>query len=901
MMATCFKSKIRAYVWIGLFPFFTINFVHVCCAQSGETGGTGVITDNPPSITCPGNTTIAANASCLNAIGNFTPLVLNDDFDTNPTVTQNPSASFVLVGHTSTTTVVLTAFDNVGQSSTCSFVVTLEDNTAPQIGCPNNLTLAANANCTRQLGSYVPTALSDNCNPSPTVLQSPASNTMLVLNTAQTVTLTASDGNGNSGNCTFSVLLKDIAPPVVACLEIEAILDNNGVVSIMPEQTLDAAASHDNCGNVVAQSLTQSAFNCDHIGLNSIILTAHDGHGNTATCFANVLVVNNTPPVAACRNITVYLGSGGTVGIAPEQVFDPAASGDNCGTVVVPQSVEPQAFTCANIGPNTVVLTAFDGKEGIATCSANVTVVDNTPPAVACLNLTLPLDGNGVTNLTAAQLLNTGASADNCGAVIPQGLSTSQFTCSDVGSHVVTLTVHDGHGNTASCDATVVVEDKTRPTLTCPANIIRSTDAGQCGAVVVYATPAGADNCGVPLVSLQSAPSTASGNLFVLGITTVQWNAADGAGLATNCTFTITVTDSQVPGIVCPGNQAVGTDPGQCHAVFTFTLPNATDNCALPTNSVQQTAGPASGQTFPKGINTLVFKATDAAGLTKSCSFRVTVSDTQKPFISCPANQTTVAPAGMCQATVNYPLPTAVDNCAPAPTVVRIGGPPSGTSVLVGTIGVVWRAVDGAGRSSTCSFTLTVVDNTPPTIACPPNIVQTNPANACIAPIVYATPVAADNCGVNALFLESGLASGSVFPVGTTTMTWRAVDVAGLSTTCSFSVTVSCGTYRPFGDVAYRSPDLHTSAPNGVQRYVLSPNPATEAVDIAWEGPAPDQVAVFDAQGRLVWEQAMDTSAQTLHLDVSGWVSGVYMVALRAEGIVVTKRLSVSPIPDRRF
>ena len=255
----------------------------------------------------------------------------------------------------------------------------------------------------------------------------------------------------------------------------------------------------------------------------------------------------------------------------------------------------------------------------------------------------------------------------------------------------------------------------------------------------------------------------------------------------------------------------------------------------------------------------------------------------------------------MCQATVNYPLPTAVDNCAPAPTVVRIGGPPSGTSVLVGTIGVVWRAVDGAGRSSTCSFTLTVVDNTPPTIACPPNIVQTNPANACIAPIVYATPVAADNCGVNALFLESGLASGSVFPVGTTTMTWRAVDVAGLSTTCSFSVTVSCGTYRPFGDVAYRSPDLHTSAPNGVQRYVLSPNPATEAVDIAWEGPAPDQVAVFDAQGRLVWEQAMDTSAQTLHLDVSGWVSGVYMVALRAEGTVVTKRLSVSPIPDRRF
>ena len=119
------------------------------------------------------------------------------------------------------------------------------------------------------------------------------------------------------------------------------------------------------------------------------------------------------------------------------------------------------------------------------------------------------------------------------------------------------------------------------------------------------------------------------------------------------------------------------------------------------------------------------------------------------------------------------------------------------------------------------------------------------------------------------------------------------MDNNGLSATCSFSVTVSCGTYRPFGDVAYRSPDLHTSAPNEVRRYVLRPNPAAETVDITWDGAAPERVAVFDAQGRLVWEQAMDTEARALRFDVSDWTAGVYLVSLCSRETVAVKGLVV--------
>ena len=48
---------------------------------------------------------------------------------------------------------------------------------------------------------------------------------------------------------------------------------------------------------------------------------------------------------------------------------------------------------------------------------------------------------------------------------------------------------------------------------------------------------------------------------------------------------------------------------------------------------------------------------------------------------------------------------------------------------------------------------------------------------------------ATDNCGVTNLV--SSMASGSTFPVGTTTVTNTATDASGNTTSCSFTVTVT--------------------------------------------------------------------------------------------------------------
>src|SRR5207249_5905372 len=126
------------------------------------------------------------------------------------------------------------------------------------------------------------------------------------------------------------------------------------------------------------------------------------------------------------------------------------------------------------------------------------------------------------------------------------------------------------------------------------------------------------------------------------------------------CSFTVTVNDNQNPTVTCPANITTNTAPGVCSQVVTY-APTATDNC--PGVSAV-TCSPASGSTFNKGTTTVTCSATDAVGNTGSCSFTVTVNDTEKPALTaCPANISSNNAPGLCTAVVTYTAPTAADNC----------------------------------------------------------------------------------------------------------------------------------------------------------------------------------------------------------------------------------------------
>ncbi|MGM1056926.1 MAG: gliding motility-associated C-terminal domain-containing protein, partial [Bacteroidota bacterium] len=79
------------------------------------------------------------------------------------------------------------------------------------------------------------------------------------------------------------------------------------------------------------------------------------------------------------------------------------------------------------------------------------------------------------------------------------------------------------------------------------------------------------------------------------------------------------------PVIACPENISLTVEFGVTSLVVNYQSVTATDNCSEATT--EQTAGLASGSSFPIGTTTNTFIVTDAAGNTTSCSFDIIVEE----------------------------------------------------------------------------------------------------------------------------------------------------------------------------------------------------------------------------------------------------------------------------------
>ncbi len=313
--------------------------------------------------------------------------------------------------------------------------------------------------------------------------------------------------------------------------------------------------------------------------------------------------------------------------------------------------------------------------------------------------------------------------------------------------------------------------------ISCPANMSVSNDPSQCGAVVAYPAPITTGSCGTVTCS------PPSGSVFQVGTTTVNCSSQAGP----SCSFTVTVVDTEAPVLTCQANIVRGNDTSQCGATVSYGAPTVTDNCGSGVGKV--ICSPASGSSFPVGTTTLTCSATDGAGNRGSCSFTVTINDTQAPTIACPANVVAPSAPGLCSATVSYAAPTISDNCSGATVVCT---PPSGSTFVKGVTAVSCIATDAAGNTATCGFTVTVNDTEAPAIACASNVTADATTLQGGGPgtvVTFAAPTASDNCSsVGAPTCSP--ASGSFFAVGTTTVTCSVADAAGNTGTCAFTVTV---------------------------------------------------------------------------------------------------------------
>jgi len=147
--------------------------------------------------------------------------------------------------------------------------------------------------------------------------------------------------------------------------------------------------------------------------------------------------------------------------------------------------------------------------------------------------------------------------------------------------------------------------------------------------------------------------------------------------------------------ITCPANTTRSNDPNQCGAVVNYPAPTSSGTCGTITCT------PPSGSFFPVGTTTVTCTASGGP----SCTFTVTVNDTQPPTITCSCNLTAVTPTPNDPCVVVNFTTTASDNC---PGVTVVCNPPSGSCFPLGTTTVTCTATDASGNTATCSFTVTV-------------------------------------------------------------------------------------------------------------------------------------------------------------------------------------------------
>ena len=520
------------------------------CADVGDNTVTLTVTDNNGNVsTCTTTVTVEDNvaptAVCvapftvqLDASGNAS--ITAADIDGGST--DACGIASIAIDQTDFTcadvgdnTITLTVTDNNGNTATCSTIVTVEDNVAPVISCPADLVADNDPGDCGALITFADAVAVDACGIASVVqIAGPASGTVFPIGVT-TIEYRATDVNGNTAVCSFTVTVNDTEAPLAVCQDITIQLDPvSGIATIDPAD-IDGGSS-DNCG-IASLSASQTSFDCSDVGDNTVTLTITDTSGVVSTCVATVTVEDVTAPLAVCQNITVQLDDMGMASISGIDVD--GGSSDACG--IVSYDLDIDTFDCSNVGDNEVILTVTDPTGNSSSCTAIVTVEDNVAPVLVCQDITLSLDENGMASITPEDVTQT--IDDACG-IFTSAVDITDFDCLDVGMTItVQVFTQDNNGNLATCFANVTVVDDLAPVITCPED--QTVDPGVND--LFYEVPdywalgeaTATDNCTDTVIDLAQDP--APGTLLSDGTYTITLTATDESGNVADCSFELTV------------------------------------------------------------------------------------------------------------------------------------------------------------------------------------------------------------------------------------------------------------------------------------------------------------------------------------------------------------------------
>ncbi len=792
-------------------------------------------------------------------------------------------------------TITMTVTDISNNTATCQSTVTVADTISPVAHC-KNIIVYLEGNGQINLDSLaIDDGSSDNCSIASFGLD--VSSFGCADLGGNTVTLTATDGSGNTATCLSTVTVKDTLNPELTGKDITVYLDNTGSATVKAQDVV--ALAGDNCSIAdttltkvtnlksamyvnPAGPVTSLDYNCSGTGANSVEIQLRDESGNIALDTVTVTVLDTISPVAVCKDTTVYLDAAGQGSLDSLALNN--NSSDNCSLASLVLDVS--SFDCADLGDNTITMTVTDISNNTATCQSTVTVTDTISPVAACKNITVYLDENGTVSLDSLAI-NDGSS-DNC-SIASFALDVNSFDCDDLdGGNTVTLTVTDAGANTATCLSTVTVKDTLNPELTGKDITVYLDNTGSATVKALDVVALAGDNCSVADTTLTKVTNLKSAmyvnpagpvtsldyNCSGTGANSVEIQLRDESGNIALDTVTVTVLDTISPVAVCKDTTVYLDAAGQGSLDSLALNNNSSDNCSLASLVLDV----SSFDCADLGDNTITMTVTDISNNTATCQSTVTVTDTISPVAACKnitvyldengtvsldslaindgsSDNCSIASFALdvnsfdcddldggntvtltvtddsgntatCQSTVTVKdtiAPKAV--CKDLNIILDAGGK---ASVLPDEIGgsstdacgidklqltktqftcddlgvntVTLTATDVNGNQSFCTAKITVTDNSTPKFETVDDVELELEQGICESKIDYPEIVVTDNCNIT-LELTNGLGKEGLFPIGTTTETWKATDLAGNTSELSFHVTIETTNALPTLDV----------------------------------------------------------------------------------------------------
>ena len=730
------------------------------------------------------------------------------------------------------------------------------------------------------------------------------------------------DRNGNSLVRNIPLELRDTIAPLLECVQ-EFVL---GSCQEMIPNAMDFVQIEDNCEGWVVSQEPRAGIPFGSLGDSLVLMNirVEDTGGNVSFCVVTIRVEDYQPPqFLNCPNTTFTVGVGGDCegGV----IWSIPIALDDCGPVVVEETSlgGPYFGTRMSPGIYPVEYTATDFSGNTAVCQFTVIVSDDTGPLLVCLpNIRIASDPQQCSFTSESDELNPLLATDNCpgwtltyaysGAVQGQGVGAIPSTEFPLGKTYVEYRLEDINGNSSYCQFFIEVEDTEPPIVTCPANISVGNDKGICGAVVDYDLDQAIDNCGLgfsePFQELIKNGGFETGDLsqwqgsqkILFGhCNGPDWTVYEGTGIANRCLGNDFTPVSGNFGLYTSFD---GDGPAEYYIEQEIELPLTISEAYL---SWLETSEFLVQGALPRALRiglhdklgqeiSLLYRDEFAMGSYFQSGWRpkqVRVAEDLKPFagesliirITAEIPESFTGPAGFAIDDISLQV-----NSSQGVQVVE--GMEPGSVFPVGTTSMVLRTYDAFGNSSTCSFSITVLDMESPRVDCPKDtILNTSAApENCGVKYEWAVPLPQDNCGIEHYAVKYTFPNGTqegpmavydftpgsygqsvsdifiakVFPVGRTLVEYFVEDEAGNTQTCSFYVEV-------LDDI----PPVFENCPQG-ELYTVSLFPGSCEGGAIWSIP----VASDNCGIKKVWQTAGPSPGSIL-------LAGTYSVEYTAEDL----------------